>query len=454
MRQKRRSSGIFVLVFFIILVAILAYVYNSKLFERSAPNIELSSVIDWNLREPIAVKIEDESGVKFLRVILSDGNNSIVLDKKVFELAQKEVALDVEFPRTGFVGNKKHFELYIEAIDASKWNFFAGNTSVKKALINVDTKRPELFIVNNSYKIIKGGAATVVFSAKDENLKELYIQTNFDKKFLPTPFYKDGYYTSLLAWPSNEESFSAMIIATDKAGNISKERIRFYLSNRKYKVSKISLKDSFLDGKITDLASEISTSSESMNKIEKFKFINETVRTDNERIIEEVTSKVPSEKIDNFHVEPFYPLKNAAAVASFGDHRFYQYNQNEVSQSFHVGLDLASTAGATIVSSNDAKVVFAKQNGIYGDNMILSHGLGMYSLYGHCSSFLVQEGENITKGQSIATTGKTGLALGDHLHFGILVQGIEVRPEEWMDTSWLKDNIFGVMDAAKKIIDR
>ena len=68
--------------------------------------------------------------------------------------------------------------------------------------------------------------------------------------------------------------------------------------------------------------------------------------------------------------------------------------------------------------------MFAKYNGIYGNNIIISHGLGVYSLYGHCSSMLVDEGEKIKAEQVIAKSGMTGLALGDHLHFGILVQGV------------------------------
>jgi len=46
------------------------------------------------------------------------------------------------------------------------------------------------------------------------------------------------------------------------------------------------------------------------------------------------------------------------------------------------------------------------------------------------------------------------LALGDHLHFGILVQGVEVRPEEWMDKGWMRDNIYEVIKSAKKMIDK
>jgi murein DD-endopeptidase MepM/ murein hydrolase activator NlpD len=153
-------------------------------------------------------------------------------------------------------------------------------------------------------------------------------------------------------------------------------------------------------------------------------------------------------------MKPFYPLKNAAAVASFGDHRYFKYDGNLVSESYHLGLDLASTAGANVVVSNAGEVVYTQYNGIYGKNIIISHGLGVYSLYGHNSSFLVDEGEQVKAGDVIAKTGMTGLALGDHLHFGMLVQGVEVRPEEWMDKNWMKDNIFGVINSAKKIIDR
>jgi len=424
------------------------------MFERKVPTVELVSKIAWNLKKPIQIKISDESGIKFIRAILSDGKNSIVLVKKLFQISKKEYVLDIKFPRTGFVSNKRSFELTIEAVDASKWNFLSGNQAIKKSIIHVDTKRPELIVINNSYKIIKGGVATVVFKAKDANLKELYIQTNFGKKFYPTPFYKDNYYVSLLAWPSNEKGFKATIVARDNAGNIAKSRVRFYLKGKKYRVSKINLKDRFLEGKITDLAEDDNPASVEMSKLERFKYVNETMRGSNEKVIEDVTSKTETNRISSFSMKPFYPLKNAAAVASFGDHRYFKYDGNLVSESYHLGLDLASTAGADVVISNAGEVVYARYNGIYGKNIIISHGLGVYSLYGHNSSFLVDEGEQIKAGDVIAKTGMTGLALGDHLHFGMLVQGVEVRPEEWMDKNWMKDNIFGIISSAKKMIDR
>jgi len=454
MRKKNSSSGIIVLIILILIAAALGYLYNSKIFERVPPTINLKSSIDWNLKKPIPVKISDESGIKFIRATLSDGKNSIVLSKKLFEVSKKEYVLDIKFPRTGFVSNKKNFELTIEAVDASKWNFFSGNKAIKKSTIHIDTRRPELMIINNSYKIIRGGVATVIFKAKDDNLQDLYIETSFGKVFKPTPFYKDDNYISLLAWPSYEKNFKATIVARDKAGNIAKSRVRFYLKGKRYKKSKISLKDKFLDGKISDLAEEDDSTTINMDKLERFKYVNEGMRGKNEDLISKMTSSVPTQMISSFKLKPFYPLKNGAAVASFGDHRYFSYGGSPVSESYHQGLDLASTAGADIVASNPGLVVFAKYNGIYGKNIILSHGLGLYTLYGHNSSFLVDEGEKVKAGDVISKTGMTGLALGDHLHFGVLVQGIEVRPEEWMDKNWMKDNVFDVIKSAKKIIDR
>jgi len=84
---------------------------------------------------------------------------------------------------------------------------------------------------------------------------------------------------------------------------------------------------------------------------------------------------------------------------------------------------------------------------------MIDHGLGLYTLYGHCSTILVQQDEVIDAGTPIAKTGMTGLALGDHLHFGVLVQGIEVRPEEWMDKKWIRNNIDNVFKEASSIIE-
>ena len=187
--------------------------------------------------------------------------------------------------------------------------------------------------------------------------------------------------------------------------------------------------------------------------VAKFKWVNEILRGQNDNFIKETTSKVSDKMIDDFTIEPFYPLRNGAAVASFGDHRFYEKDGLIVSESWHMGLDLASVENADIIAKHSAVVAGLKENGIYGLNLILDHGFGLYSLYGHCSASNLHVGDIVKPGDIIANTGKSGLAFGDHLHFGILVQGVEVRPEEWMDKKWLNDNIYEIIKSAKKVMD-
>jgi murein DD-endopeptidase MepM/ murein hydrolase activator NlpD len=178
------------------------------------------------------------------------------------------------------------------------------------------------------------------------------------------------------------------------------------------------------------------------------------MRLKNEDKIHNLSKNVPNTLLSTWKINKFYPLRNGAKVASYGDKRHYYYEtkENEVSQSYHVGYDLASTKMAAIVTSNAGKVVYANENGIYGNMPMIDHGLGLYSLYGHCSQLLVKEGDEVKAGQTIAKTGVSGLALGDHLHFGLLVQGIEVRPIEWFDASWIRKNIDNVFKEADKII--
>src|SRR5262249_44541322 len=79
--------------------------------------------------------------------------------------------------------------------------------------------------------------------------------------------------------------------------------------------------------------------------------------------------------------------------------------------------------------------------GIYGNTVILDHGLGVFSLYGHLSSIAVQVGERVKTAQSLGQTGETGLAGGDHLHFSIMLHGGPFGPVQWGDPHWLHDPV-------------
>ncbi len=450
--MKKSKKGLYTVI--LILFALFAggyFLFTSQAFERQKPQILISDTIYWNLKSPLKFTIEDNSGIKSYRVVMDDGQNKETVDTQELPNPKKSIAITVK-PSATLSFPKKEATLEIVVVDKSFWNYFLGNKAQKRVHLIIDTKRPELFVVNNSYAITKGGSALVVFRCQDDHLQTFYIKTNFGKRYGAQPFYKDGYYIALIAWPITQQRFRADIVAIDRAHNKSIAHIPLYLRSKRYKKSKITLKDSFLEGKVSDLAANYPETAD-MTPLQKFKFVNETLRKRNEDLIHKITSIVPKSVVKRFSIKPFHPLKNGAAVASFGDHRYYYYKGKLISESYHLGIDLASIKHAYIRSSNDGEVKFSDFNGIYGNMPIISHGLGLYTLYGHCSSVLVQKGQNVMRGQRIARTGNTGLALGDHLHFGVLVQGVEVRPAEWMDRHWIKVNITDVIKDAKKLID-
>ena len=457
-RKKKRSGGTLWLMILAGLLGAGAYIFTSKDFERNKPIIQSKESIYWNRKVPLEVPIIDESPLHSYEVRVSDGTNEVeIINELLLEKINKKV-IKITYPKKAIKGimldpRVTNLKITILATDKSKWNFFQGNSVVKVINVKVDYKRPDVNILSNSYSITRGGSALVVFQVKDESLKGFYVKAA-NQRFKAQPYKEEGYYATLIAWPFNKEDFTADIVAMDEAGNKRIAHIPLYVMAKKYKVSWIEAKDKFIDGKITDLIASEPKFSTIDNRLEKLKAINETMRLDNEKVIHELAKNVSSDMLESWKIKKFYPLKNAAKVASFGDERHYYYEEreNEVSQSYHVGLDMASTRMAKIVSSNAGKVVYADDNGIYGNMPMIDHGLGLYTLYGHCSNILVNVGDEVSAGSVIAQTGKSGLALGDHLHFGVLVQGVEVRPEEWMDSKWIKNNVDKVFKEADKII--
>lgn len=426
------------------------FIYFSPQFERVAPKIDVADTIYWNTNDPIAIAVKDNMALKSFKLIMSDSKTQVVLSQGGFAPNSRNKNINALYPKGALDLKAKNLKLKIVVTDTSYWNFFRGNEVTKIVDINVDTKKPYIELLSNSYSITQGGSAFVVFKANDENLEGVYIDIGA-KQFKATPYKKEGYYAALIAWPFLQQDFSAHVTALDKAKNVSQAHIPFYTKSKQYDVSWIKASDSFLDGKIAQLASQSQEADAIKDRIDRFRFVNEKMRITNEKLIAQKTSGVDQKIIDKWSIKPFYPLKNGAKVASFGDTRHYYYDprtKEEISLSYHVGIDLASISNAPIVSTNAGKVVFAGDNGIYGNMPVIDHGMGLYTIYGHCNEIRVNEGKEFPADAVIATTGMSGLALGDHLHFGVLVQGVEVRPEEWMDQNWIKLNIDDVFKKA------
>jgi len=418
-------------------------------FEKIPPKVELLTNSNWtNLRKPIPIRIRDNRGIRYYSILA-------IVDGKVYELAKGEqvnksqVDLNITLPNTIV---SKSILIKVTAVDTSKWNFFAGNQIEKTFQLKVDINPPIGGVVAQSYAIGRGGCAVAIVKAKDENFKEAYIDVNKKWHFQLVPFLKKDYYIALIGWPITEKNFRATLVVEDQAGNQLKLHIPYYYRKYQYQNRQIKIPDNFVKSIAIPILERVGLPT-NLDKIATFKLMNEKVREQNNREIAQLTKKVWETKFTPpFWVKMFSPLPGGKREAGFGDYRHYFIDGQEVSTAYHRGIDLAKVRNSKIYLSNPGVVVATKWIGIYGNTTIVYHQLGLYTLYAHQSQFLVQKGEQLPKGKVIGLTGKTGGVLGDHLHFGVYIQGVAVTPLEWMDPHFIKTSITDVINRAKKVI--
>jgi murein DD-endopeptidase MepM/ murein hydrolase activator NlpD len=213
-----------------------------------------------------------------------------------------------------------------------------------------------------------------------------------------------------------------------------------------FKRSRIDVDDRLLDRVVPAILEGTTDVKPDGDTLTRFLVINGELRQKNNAKIASFAAQTKPEMLWRGAV--FHPFGNTAVESAFADHRTYIYKGKQVDQQVHLGFDLASYAGTPIVSANRGIVLFAEELGIYGNCVIIDHGLGVQSLYGHLSSIDVKPGQAVEKEQQIGRSGMTGMAGGDHLHFTMLVNGKMVNPVEWWDSHWIEDRILRKLRAA------
>lgn len=437
-----------------VIVGVVAFLFLSPTFERVAPKVLVEKEIYWNLQKPIKFKISDDSEIKSYDVIFEESQKQLKLETKVTKNENGTMEIEI-LPPVLEEGNKpKDGILKIDVYDVSKWNFFKGNQTVSESKIVIDKRSPIANVITNSYLLRQGGSGIIIAEINDENIKDYYVSFNDEEVFEFFPFYKKNFYISIITWPIDMKEFKKVnIVAVDMAGNKTVTKVPFYIKAFKEKVDQIKITDDF----VNNVSRHVLENSDITipNEIpEIFVKANKELREKNVKTIRDVVKKnlQNSGKIP-FDVKTFVRMINAATFAQYGERRHYTYNDQKIDEAWHLGMDWASSKRAEIIVTNPGKVIYKGYLGIYGDTAIVDHGLGLGSLYAHTSNIDVEVNDEVKTGQKIGNTGSTGAVFGDHLHFGMLVQGIEVNPNEWLDYEWVKVNLTKTINDGIKIIN-
>ena len=433
------------------------------LYINPTTSVPIADKVAWNPERRIALEVESSKKIKSYKIKATTEGNVVILEKEETIINRPE-SLKIWLPKPDIDlpnGSKIRYEIAVS--DWSNANFFSGATFTKTIDFVINTKAPNIEILAHSYAISYGGSALVVFSVDSIGIKEITI-SNGTNTFIPFSFIKDGYYAAIVAWPIANQSFICRIQATDTAFNTQRATIPFIKNTSpRYLDSTITLQEDFLAQKMDSLIAEVreiypdSEFEEFNTNFEKFVYINEQIRLKDEETITNALQEYDKHYASTFSSptswKKFVPLKGYAVVGRFGDKRTYVNDKGQTSQSIHLGLDIASVKNDNILAPNSGKIIMERKLGVYGNTAILYHGFGLASLYAHLDSFVAPQDGVLDMGDVVGISGQSGWAFGDHVHFGMLVQGQNVRNTEWLDERWIKNNITDIFENAKRAIE-
>ena len=305
---------------------------------------------------------------------------------------------------------------------------------------------PRVTVLSTHHYINSGGAELVVYRVDPQDVASGvrvgdleypgYPASRGEGVAMSDPALRVAFFALLHDQPVNTPM---RVFARDEAGNAVAVDVDRRTFPKPVRQSRIELPDAFIERVVPAILAGTTEVTPSGTTIEKFLVLNGELRRKNNDKIASFAAETSPEML--WGGVTFHPFTNSAVQSAFADQRTYVYQGREVDRQTHLGFDLASYAGTPIVAANRGKVLFAGELGIYGQTVILDHGMGVQSLYAHLSSIGVAVGSMVEKAQELGRSGMTGMAGGDHLHYTMLVQGRMVNPIEWWDNHWIEDRI-------------
>lgn len=335
--------------------------------------------------------------------------------------------------------------LRLRATDWSWAGGFAGNTTEVEVPVTIDTRPPRIGIESGLTYVRRAGAAAVAYTLDEPATRDgVTVDENFFAGFSASspdaaggPQGAGDRRVAVFAVPRDADGAPRIrVTATDRAGNVAERGWATEFQDRTFEEVPVRLPERFFEEKVPELAERLGI--DASDVAAAFRTINERVRAENEARIAEVASAAREPR---HFVGGFEQMRNSQVTSRFAEERSYRWQGSEISRAVHYGYDLASTRNAPVTATNAGRVVFADELGIYGRCVIVDHGLGVTSLYGHLERIDVAVGDVVERGDTLGVSGATGLAGGDHLHFAILVGGVYVDPLEWWDASWVRKRV-------------
>jgi murein DD-endopeptidase MepM/ murein hydrolase activator NlpD len=413
--------------------------------EPFAPSAVLDTPVDVIGRAtPLKVTARDRgSGLAYvaLRLVPATGEPLVLAEER--------------YPRTSWRGSGVHETVLTPTVDAGTTRITEGPATLEvwavdhswlgrgsgtprlTRSVTVDVTPPSLQVMSAERVMTVGGSESVVYRIGADAVAS---GIEVGDEFFPgvAGLFADATLrAALFAVPEKTPEARPKAVAVDAAGNRRLVPVGATIKARRFAEKTLPITDDFLNRKVPELLQQNGLK-EGGDLVEGYLRINRDLRATTEKRVHEICRETAQQRMWQ---GAFVRLPNAAPLSSFADRRTYVHDGKAIDKQTHLGYDLASLRGSPVPAGNNGRVVFAGPLGIYGDTVIIDHGIGLFSLYGHLSEVSVAKDATVRRGDPVGKTGETGLAGGDHLHFSMMIHGVHVDPVEWWDPHWIQDHI-------------
>ena len=418
-----------VLVLLVIVVPIVVVVARS-----ARPVINLTTEVSTiGQATPIGVRVTDPRGIRSASATVEQNGASYA----VWQVAQASKAKEASWNFTAGVRTTPQLKdgkakLIVEATS----NDLLHKSARVEREVSVVTQPPTVSVDSEQHYIYIGMADLATFSVSGAYTAAGVRVGDQSFRAWPMPGGKPGLF-SLYAFAWNmPQTTIPVVFAANGAGNDVTSPLTVVFPKKEqphYTVHQLQISDQFMQKVVGEL-----DPNGTGDMVARFVKINSEMRKANNKTLAELRFKTA----DHFlFSQPFQRQSHSAAEATFADLRHYIYQGKEIDQQVHLGYDLAVTQHVGVEASNDGRVVWAAPLGIYGNCIVVDHGYGLQTIYGHMSHFDVHEGDMVKRGQVMGQSGMTGMAGGDHIHFAMQLDGVQIDPKEWWDPHWIQDHV-------------
>jgi murein DD-endopeptidase MepM/ murein hydrolase activator NlpD len=415
-------------------------------FEHEAPQaVLLSPTGPLGAATPIEIEVRsDAPGLRSVLVRLRREATSIDLARDFYPaytwrgsgVTKKTLRLQPDLSQLGTSEGKATLEVFVET---HAWRIGRPPPGpLLSSELTIDLVPPRLELLTRQHNLRLGGVELAVFrQSADAVSSGIEVEDYF---FPATVGYFDDPDVAL-AFFAVPQDLSAdvepRLKASDAVGNERSVALPVRVRSRTFRHRTLQISNRFLERKVPELEAENGLPPSS-DLLQGYLRINGELRRENDARLRALASASWGTALwdGSFRQQP-----NAAALSAFADRRTYVYDGKAIDEQTHLGYDLASYKLSSVEAAQNGVVVFADRLGIYGNTVVVDHGLGIFSLYGHLSTIAVNPGDSISTGQTLGQSGETGLAGGDHLHFSVMLYGIHVDPVEWWDARWVRDHV-------------